>query len=308
MNPFAERSTLPAELPPFADIRDDDYEPAFERGMADQTVEVAAIIADREAPTFANTIEALERSGQVLRRVAAAFFTRTSADGTDFVRDLEARIAPRLAVHEDAIHLNSHLFERVEAIWQQREQLGPEEQYLVERYHIEFTLTGGGLDEEQKDELKRMNERLSVLTTQFDANLVADTNALAVHVPDAADLDGLAPDERSAAEAAARSRGLDGGLITLVLYSGHPYLASLTRRDVRERVMKASLSRGSRGGAFDNRDVLLEIVRLRARRARLLGFDTHAALVAADQTARTPEAVAGLLGRLAPPAARNAAA
>jgi peptidyl-dipeptidase Dcp len=308
MNPFAERSTLPAELPPFAEIRDDDYEPAFDRGMADQTVEVAAIIADREAPTFANTIEALERSGQVLRRVSAAFFTRTSSDGTDFVRDLEARLAPRLAVHEDAIHLNSDLFRRIETVWEQREDLGPEEQYLVERYHIEFTLAGAGLDEEQKNELKRMNERLSVLTTQFDANLVADTNALAVHLPDPAELDGLAPDERSAVEAAARARGLEGGLVPLVLYSGHPYLASLTRREVRERVMRASLARGSRGGAFDNREVLLEIVRLRARRARLLGFDTHAALVAADQTAKTPEAVAELLGRLAPPAARNAAA
>src|SRR4051794_20903412 len=120
MNPFTERSTLPAELPPFAEIRDEDYEPAFERGMADQMVEVASIIADPEPPTFTNTIEALERSGQVLRRVSAAFFTRTSADGTDFVRALEARIAPRLAVHEDAIHLNGELFHRIEAVWERR--------------------------------------------------------------------------------------------------------------------------------------------------------------------------------------------
>jgi peptidyl-dipeptidase Dcp len=146
MNPFAARSTLPAELPPFAEIRDEDYEPAFERGMADQMVEVAAVIADQEPPTFANTIEALERSGQVLRRVSAAFFTRTSADGTDFVRDLEARIAPRLAVHEDAIHLNTELFRRIEVVRERGDELGPEERYLVERYHIEFTLAGAGLD------------------------------------------------------------------------------------------------------------------------------------------------------------------
>ena len=206
MNPFTERSTLPAELPPFAEIRDEDYEPAFERGMADQMVEVAAIVAEPEAATFENTIVALERSGQVLRRVSAAFFTRTSSDGTDFVRDLEARIAPRLAVHEDAIRLNGELFRRIETVWALRDRLGSEERYLVERYHVEFTLAGAALDDAQKDELKRMNERLSVLTTRFDANLLADTNSLAVHLTDPAELDGLAADERSAAEAAARSR------------------------------------------------------------------------------------------------------
>jgi peptidyl-dipeptidase Dcp len=307
-NPFFEPSGLPAGLPPFARILDEHYEPAFERGMSEHLVAVARVAENPEAPTFANTIEALEIAAPVLTRVAAAFFTVSGADGRPPIRDLEARIAPRLAAHEDAIHLNSRLFARIESVHAARDELDAPSRYLVERYHTEFVLAGAALEPASKDELRVLNERLSELTTRFDANLVADTNDLALHLTREEEVAGLDADERSAARAAAAERGLDGWLLTLVLPTGQPALARLERPDVRARLLAASLARGSRGGEHDNREVLLEIVRLRARRARLLGFPTHAAAVLTDETARTPEAVSAMLDRLVPAAARNARA
>ncbi|GAA2754445.1 M3 family metallopeptidase [Amnibacterium kyonggiense] len=305
-NPFLVRSTLPAALPPFADIRDDHYEPAFEIGMREQREAVARIEADPETPTFANTLEALELSGPVLERVTAAFFTVASAHATPFVRDLEERVAPRLAAHGDAIRLSSALFARVDAVWRDRGAVDAEQQRLVERTRTEMLLAGAALDDAAKEELRGLNERLSALATRFDAALVADTNDLAVHVTDAAELDGLAADTVSAAREAASARGLDGWLLTLVLPTGQPALADLVSPATRGRLMDASRARGTRGGDHDTRAILLETVRLRARRARLLGFRDHAALVAVDETAGSTEAVTALLDRLVPAAVRNA--
>ncbi len=307
-NPFFQRSTLPAELPPFADIRPDHYAPAFARGIADQLAEVAAIADSTAPPTFDNTIVELERSGRILARVAAVFFTLSSADAQPWVTELDTKLAPQLAAHSDAIRLNGRLFARIAAVYGARAGLQPEQRHLVERYHIEYTLAGAGLGDAEKAELSAMNSRIALLTTRFDANLTADSNARAVHVTDEAELDGLSPGEISAAAQAAADRGLDGWLITLVLPSGHPWLASITSRALRERIMTASLGRGATEGEHDNRPILLEIVRLRARRAALLGFPSQAALVAADETAETPEAVSALLDQLAPRAARNAEA
>jgi peptidyl-dipeptidase Dcp len=305
-NPFLTRSTLPSALPPFAEIRDEHYEPAFELGMREQRTAVDAIVADPAPPTFENTLEALELSGPVLERVAAAFFTLSSAHATAFVRELEERIAPKLAAHGDAIRLNGDLFARIDAVRQDRDALEPEQRRLVERTHIEFQLAGAALDEEAKGELRVLNERLSALSTRFDAELVADSNDLAVHVVDEAELAGLAADTVSAAREAARARGLEGWLLTLVLPTGQPVLADLEDAGLRERVMAASRARGVHGGEHDTRAIVLETVRLRARRARLLGFPNHAALVAADETAGSSEAVTALLDRLVPAAVRNA--
>jgi peptidyl-dipeptidase Dcp len=310
-NPFLTPSTLPYQLPPFADILDEHYEPAFERGFEEQLAEVRAITSNPDAPTFENTLLALESSGQTLQRVAEVFFNKSSADSTDFTNELEERLAPRLAAHQDAITLNPALYERISDLHDRIDRLGLDDEgrYLVHRYFTEFTLAGAGLDEEGRQRLTEYNSRLSTLTTRFEKNLLADTNELAVVVDDVTELDGLDAGEISAAAQAARDRGLDGTyLITLVLPTGHPLLARLTNRALRERVMAASRSRGIRGGENDNRDVVLEIARLRAERARLLGFDTHAAYVTADETAKTPQAVADMLGRLAPAAARNARA
>ncbi len=296
-------------MPPFADIRDEHYRAAFDKGMADQLAEIKAITVRRDMPTFENTMIPLERSGQLLDRVATVFFNKSSADSNDFTNQLEEEIAPLLAAHSDAIKLDSQLYWRIGVIHDQLDELELDAQsrYLVERYFIEFTVAGAGLDETEKAALRDYNRQLSTLTTRFDKNLLADSNDLAVVVDDVAELDGLEAGEISAAAEAARERGLDGKyLITLVLPTGHPFLASLTNRKLRERIMAASRSRGSRGGDWDNSAIVLEIARLRAERARLLGFDSHAAWVIADETAKTPENVAAMLARLAVPAAKNA--
>ncbi|QNE47168.1 M3 family metallopeptidase [Glaciihabitans sp. INWT7] len=310
-NPFFAPSTLPYGLPPFADITDDHYRPAFERGFEEQLAEISNITRRRDMPTFENTMIALEKSGQTLERVATVFFNKSSADSTDFTNDLEEEIAPLLAAHSDAIKLDAQLYWRIKTLHDQLDQLDldAESRYLVERYYAEFTLAGAGLDEAEKAKLREFNQKLSTLTTRFEKNLLADTNELAVVIDDVADLDGLEAGEISAAAEAAKDRGLEGKyLVTLVLPTGHPYLDALTKPAVRARIMDASRARGSRGGANDNRELVLEITRLRAQRARLLGFGNHAAYVTADETAKTPEAVAAMLGRLAPVAARNARA
>jgi peptidyl-dipeptidase Dcp len=308
-NPFFSPSSLPYQLPPFAEIRDEHYRPAFERGFAEQLGEIDAITAQADEPTFENTMLPLERSGQTLLRVAEVFFNKSSSDSSDFTNELEEEIAPRLAAHQDAIRLDPALYARIARLYEQLDDLGldPESRYLVERYHAEFTLAGAGLSDADKDTLRDLNQRLSTLTTRFEKNLLADTNELAVVFDDSAELAGLDEGALSATREAAAERGLDGKhVVTLVLPTGHPYLASLERREVRERIMTASRARGIHGGPHDNRDLVLEITRLRAERARLLGFENHAAYVTADQTARNPRAVADMLGRLAPAAARNA--
>ena len=308
-NPLLSESSLPFRLPPFADIRDEHYREAFDVGMAEQRAEVASISTNPDAPTIENTLVALERSGRVLDRAASVFFNKASSDSTAFTDDLEQELAPLLAAHHDAITLDPALFARIDDLWRRVDELDldAETRYLLERYRTEFTLAGAGLDAEQKRRLSALNAELATLTTRFEKNLLADTNDLAVHVLDVTELDGMEEGQLAAAREAAAERGLDDGyLITLPLFTGHPLLASLTRRDLRERIMTASRSRGIRGGDHDNRDLVLEVTRLRAQRARLLGFRDHASSVTADETARTPEAVAELLGRLAPAAARNA--
>ena len=308
-NPLLTASPLPHGLPPFTDIDDEHYLPAFEDAMAEQRREVAAIAAEAAEPTFENTFIPLERSGQALRRVAEVFFNKSSADSSDAISAIEEELAPKLAAHDDAIRLDPDLYARIRSLHDRIDSLDldAESRYLVERYYEEFTLAGAGLEDAEKERLKQLNAELSTLSTRFEKSLLADTNDLAVHIDDVEQLDGLTSAEISAAHEAARERGLDGYLVTLVLPTGHPYLARLSDRSVRERVMTASRSRGSRGGEHDTRELVLQITALRAERARLLGFPNHAAYVTAAQTARTPEAVAGMLERLAPAAAHNAA-
>lgn len=307
-NPFFEPSNLPYQLPPFADIRDEHYAEALEAGFSQQRGEIEAIVADQSAPSFENTLEPLERSGGILNRVLHVFFSITSTDSNDFLQQLEEEYAPKVAAHFDAVELDPRLFKRIRSLHEHPEAGWTDEQrYLVERYFKEMTLAGAGLSGERTERLKELNQRLASLSTRFDKNLQADTNDLAVVIDDVAELDGLAQGEIESAKAAAEARGLDDKyLITLPLFTGHPWLASLSNRDVRERILRASRSRGSRGNANDNTAVVLEITKLRAERATLLGFVSHAAYVTADETAGTPAAVADMLGRLAPAAARNA--
>ncbi|XBB69493.1 M3 family metallopeptidase [Nocardioides sp. WV_118_6] len=300
-------SDLPHQLPRFADITDDDYAPAIATAMAEQIAAIAAITADPAPPTFANTMEPLERSGTALARVLRVFGNKASADANPAVDAVRAEFAPRLAAHSDAILLDPALWARLQAVHADRSGLDAEAAYLVDRYVTEFRLAGAALGEDDKARLRALNEEISTKETAFELALQADSNDLAVVVDDAAELAGLTPGEVSAAAAAAASRGLDGRyLLTLVLPTAHPHLAALTDRDLRRRLSAAQRSRGSRGGEHDTRALALDVLRLRAERARLLGFDNHAAVVTAHNTAGTPKAVRSLLERLAAPAARNA--
>jgi peptidyl-dipeptidase Dcp len=307
-NPFASPSELPYGLPPFDGILEEHYGPAFEAGMAEQRREVEAIAIDPGEPTFENTLEALERSGALLTRVAATFFNLTSSAVTDELAALEAVVAPKLTEHRDAILLDRRLFARLDSLQARRHDLGldAEQARLLERYTKDFVRAGAGLDDAAQQRLREINAELSALSTEFKTKLLADTNDLAVHLKDEADLEGLSADAIGAARAAAAEHGLDGHLLTLVLPTSQPVLASLRRRDVRERVHRASVSRGLRGNANDTRATLVRMSALRAERAVLLGFADHADYVVADQTAGTSKAVTSMLGALVGPAVENA--
>ena len=308
-NPFAAPSTLPYGLPPFRAIREEHYRPALEAGLAQHRAEVDAIATNDEPATFANTLRALELSGRLLDRVSNVLWALASSDATEFIAELEREYSPKLTAHEDSIMLNAELFERIDAVHQQREEHGltPEQRQLLEQTHLRFRLAGAGLGPASKQRLAAINERLAQLSTEFQANLLGDTNARAVLVTDAAELDGLGTDERAAAAQAARDAGhSEGWLITLPLYTGHPWLTQLRNRDLRKRIFDASTGRAS-GGEHDNAPVVLETVRLRAERAQLLGFANHSAETAADSTAGSAEVIAERLALLAPAAVRNAA-
>ncbi len=308
-NPLLTPSTLPYGLPDYAAIRPEHYLAAFEAAFAAQKQEVSAITRVRSTPTFENTLVALETSGKLLSDVARTFYTVSSADATPEIQEIEEKLAPLMSAHQDSIQLDAALYWRIKTVYEQLDELGlePEQRYLVERHYREMSHAGAGLDDTAKEALTALNQRLSTLTTTFEKNLLNDSNDLAVVFDDAAELDGLTEGELSAAAQAASDRGLDGKwVVTLTLFTGHPYLASLTNRTSRQRIMAASRARGSRGNEHDNRAVLLEIVRLRAERASLLGYDTHAGYITSDETAGSPEAVHDLLRKLAVPAARNA--
>ncbi|OJV98581.1 MAG: hypothetical protein BGO47_01085 [Microbacterium sp. 67-17] len=308
-NPLLAASPLPYRLPDYRAIRPEHYLPAFTEAFAAHRREIDAITTVAAAPTFENTLVPLERSGELLHDVASAFYTVSSADATPEIQEIEEALAPLMAAHTDAVQLNAELYRRIASVHSHLDDLSltPEDRYLVERHYREMTHAGAGLDEAQKARLTEINGRLSTLTTTFEKNLLNDTNDLAVVFDDVTELDGLTEGEISAAARAAADRGIASGwLISLTLFTGHPYLGSLRNRDARARIMAASRARGTRDNANDNRPVLREIVRLRAERAELLGYRSHADYVTSDETAGNPEAVRELLFRLSAPAARNA--
>ncbi|HEX4872240.1 MAG TPA: M3 family metallopeptidase [Nevskiaceae bacterium] len=307
-NPFAQPSRLPYQLPPFDQIRPEHFLPAFEAGMAEQLREVAAITGQSAAPTVDNTLIPLQKSGALLDRVASVFFNLTGAHTNPELEQIQATVAPLLSAHGDRIGLDPLLYARVKAIYEQRASLGldAETLRLVERSHENFVRAGARLDAAQKEQLKALNLKLSTLTTRFQQNVLKEVNASAVLVSDRAELEGLSDNAIAAAAEAAKAAGKTGYLLALQNTSGQPPLASLKNRALRQRLYEASIGRGSRGGEFDNRALIIEIAQLRAQRAALLGYPTHAAYGLEDQTARTPEAVNSLLARLAPAAVANA--
>ncbi len=310
VNPFFAASTLEYELPDFASIQESHYLEAFYQGTKEQLAEVEAILASGE-PTFANTIIALEKSGRTLTRMLLVFYNKSSSDTNDALDAIEEEIAPKLSAHQDAITLNPALFARIKSLHDSKDSLtlNSEDAWLLDKYYRDFVYAGAHLTQEQRQELTKLNERLSYLETQFSKNLLADTNDSALIVDSKEELAGLSEGEIQAAADAATARGLEGKyLLAMVNFTGNPILDSLEVRLTRERIMKASLLRGNRDNEFDTKAIIVEMAELRAVRAKLFGKKTHAEYIIAEQTAGSVENVHAMLRKIAPAAARNARA
>ena len=308
-NPFYKDSPLYFKYPQFDKIKNSHYTPAFEKGMAEHMEEVEAIANSKNAPTFENTIVALEISGALLDRVATVFFSLTSANTNDDMEKIRSEMAPKLSAHSDQILLNGKLFERVMVLHEKRNDLDldAESLRLVEKYYTDFVRAGAKLSTEEKERLKSINSEMAVLQTTFSQNVLKEVNALAVVVNSIEELDGLSNAAIEAAANEGKSRELEGKyVITLRNTSGQPPMSSLTNRALRERIHKTSLSRGSRGGDFDNRETLAKVIKLRAERSQLMGYANHAAYSLENQTAQTTDAVNKRLSGLAPAAMANA--
>jgi peptidyl-dipeptidase Dcp len=308
-NPFYSPSTLPFHAPPFEKIKDEDYQPAIEAGMAQELEEMQAIADNSASPTFENTVVAMERSGQLLQRALNAFGGVTGANIDPLLEKVRAEEAPKLAAHQDAIFLNAKLFGRVATVYNQRESLGldPESLRLVEVVYDRFVRAGAKLSESDKAELKKLNEEISTLANDFSTRLLAATKAGAYLTTDRGALAGLSDAQIGAAEQAAQSRKQDGYLLPLQNTTQQPDLASLSVRATREAIFQNSWNRAERGDANDTRDIIARIAELRARRAQLLGFPNHAAWKLGDQMAKTPEAALKFMDALVPGATAKAA-
>jgi peptidyl-dipeptidase Dcp len=308
-NPFAKVSSLPFHYPAFDKIKDEHFKPAFEAGMREQLKEVAGIANNKAAPTFENTIVALERSGQLLARVSTTFSNLQGANTNDVLDAIDREMSPKLAAHHDAIFMNDKLWQRVKAIYDKRDalKLDAESKHLVERYHRDFVRAGANLSAADKEKLKAYNGEIASLQSTFAQNVLKEANASALVVDTRAELAGLPDADIEAAAAEAKKRGLDGKyVIALANTTIQPPLALMTNRATRERLMAASTARGSHGGEFDSRAQVARLAKLRAEKATLLGYANYAAYSLEEETARTPEAVNKLLAELAAPAVNNA--
>src|SRR5690606_5173856 len=308
-NPFFSESPLPLHYPQFDRIQDSDFGPAFDRGMADELAEIAAIAANPAPATFDNTIVAMEKSGQVLDRATSVFYNLVGADTNDAREKLRAEYAPKFSAHNDAIRLDPKLFARIKALYDGREASGMDAQdtRLVEKYYEDFVRAGANLSDADKSRLKEMNAELARLGTTFSQNVLAEVNDSAVVVDTRAELAGMSDAAITAAADAAKKRGLDGKyVIALQNTTGQPPETDLQHRALRQRIHAASVARGSRGNKFDNTALVSRIMHLRLERARLLGYPDYASFVLADETAGTPKAVNDMLSRLAPAAVANA--
>jgi peptidyl-dipeptidase Dcp len=308
-NPFAQPSALPYQAPPFDKIKDSDYQPAIEEGMRRELTEVESIANDPNAPTFKNTIEALESGGDLLRRVQRVFFGIAASNTNPTIQKVQSEEAPKLAAHRDAIYLNAKLFARVKAVYDQRAalKLAPDADYLVERYYRDFVRAGALLSDADKTTMRALNKEQSQLSDQFRNKVLADTNASALVIGDQAELGGLPEaDVASAAAAATRLNQAGKWVITLQNTTQQPDQTYLKNRDVRERLFEASSKRGDHGGENDTKAIIERLAQIRAQRAKLLGYANFAAYVLDDQMAKTPENALKLMTDLAPASTNKA--
>ncbi len=308
-NPFYAPSTLPFQAPPFDKIKDSDYQPAIDAGMEQQLTQVEAIAGNSAAPTFENTMVALERSGRLLDRVSFVFNCITAANLDDTLQKTQDYEAPRLAAHYDAIFLNAKLFARIKAIYDQRAslKLDPESLRLVEYDYQQFVKAGANLSDEGKEKLKKINEEDAALENTFSNQLLADSKEGAFTTTDAHALDGLSEAQLAAAAADAKARGQQGWLLPLDNTTQQGVLADLANRSTRQAIFSNSWNRAERGGANDTRATIARLAQLRAQKAALLGYPNFAAWDLTDQMAKTPEAAAQFIDALVPASTARAA-
>jgi len=308
-NPLLTESSLPYHVPPFDRIKDEHFAPAMEKGMREELKEVEVVANNSEKPTFENTIVALERTGRLLDRAERTFDNLNACNTNPTLQKIETEMAPKLAAHRDAIHLNSKLFARVQELYDNRDKLGldPESAYLLERYYKDFVRAGAKLSDPDKEKLKKINSELATLQTQFEQNVLKEKNASSIVVDRKEDLAGLSDNQMASLINAAKAEHKEGKfVIQLQNTTGQPLLGSLQNRPLHERIMQTSLGRNSKGGEFDTRNIVIRTAQLRAEKAKLLGYSNWAAYQLEDQTAHNVPTVNKLLADLAPPAVANA--
>ncbi|HIH9299055.1 TPA: M3 family metallopeptidase, partial [Enterobacter ludwigii] len=306
-NPFFESSLLPYQAPRFDEINDGHYRPAFDEAIRQKRAEIDAIVAQTAAPDFNNTVLALEKSGAMLSRVSSVFVAMTSAHTNDDLQALEEQISTELAALANDIWLNDTLFSRVESVWQDCAALDAESRRLAEETYQHFVLAGARLNDAEKAELKALNTEAATLTSQFNQRLLAATKAGGLVVDYAHQLDGLNPDEIATAAHAAAEKGLnDRWLIPLLNTTQQPALSALRDRQTRENLFNAGWTRTQKGDENDTRALILRLTALRARQAKLLGFENYASWSIADQMAKTPAAALAFMRGIVPAARTRA--
>jgi len=308
-NPFYSPSALPFHAPPFDKIKDEDYQPAIEAGMSQELSEIQSIVDNPAPPTFENTLVVMERSGELLDRASNAFHGVVGANTNPVLEKVQADEAPKLASFRDAIYLNAKLFARVSAIYNQREalHLDPESLRLLQVKYDEFVRSGANLSDNDKAELKKLNEQIATLSNDFRSKVLEASKNGAYSTSDKNALAGLSDAQIAAAAAAAQGRKLQGYLIPLQNTTQQPDLASLTLRSTRQALYERSWNRAEGGDANDTRDIIAHLAQLRAHRAQLLGFPNHAAWTLGDQMAKTPEAALKFMDALVPASTAKAA-
>jgi peptidyl-dipeptidase Dcp len=309
-NPFFSDYNTPFNVPPFEKIMAKHYMPAFEKGMEEGRKDIEKLIKNDEEPDFENTIGALDRAGELLTRVSSVFFSQASANTSDSLQNIEIEISPRLSGYNDEIRLNPDLFKRVKQVYdnQERFKLSPEQKFILENLYKEFVRNGANLNKEDQDTLKKINQRISLMSVSFSQNVLNETNDYKLFV-DKDKLEGLPQSLVDAAAETARSAGKEGQFaFTTQRPSIFPFLQYSENRDLRHELFNAYINRGNNGNENDNNKILAEIVKLRARRAKLLGYKSHSNIVLEPRMAKNPENVFNLLNNLwskAIPVAKN---
>jgi peptidyl-dipeptidase Dcp len=300
VNPLLAEWDTPYGIPPFDSIEDQHYKPAFDKAIEELRADVAAIRDNPEPPTFENTFEALELAGESLTQVANVFFNITNTDTNDALQELEVEITPVLTRETDAVFLDQQIFDRIDAVYQQRESLGLDEEALrlMELVHRDFVRRGAALDEESKSRMKDINARISELNTMFAQNLLKETKAFELHVTDEADLSGLAPSMIGSAKMKAEGKGKEGWVFGLDRGTYEGFMTFADNRELRRQMNEAYRARAAQGNDNDNRDLLVEISKLRAERAQLLGYPNHSAYQLETRMAKTPDGAEDFLKKV----------